>query len=323
LIQVRNLYKNYGNHAALSDLSFSVEKGQIYGLLGSNGAGKSTTMNIMTGYISATSGQIIIDGHDLMQEPEEAKKCMGYLPELPPLYLDMTAREYLRFVTELKNVPREQREAEVDRVMAITSIEDVCDRQMRTLSKGYRQRVGVAQALVGDPPIIILDEPTVGLDPKQIIEMRDMIKSLGQEHTVILSSHILSEVSAVCDQVLILSKGRLAACDTPHNLARLHEGKTSLSLTVKGEEETVRTALSALPQVESLTVEEAEGLLAVTLETPHGTDIREQVFFALADARCPILRMDTASKTLEDVFLELTSSAPEAVPAPPDGETQE
>src|SRR5699024_7866174 len=215
----------------------------IYGFLGPNGAGKSTTMNMITGYIASTEGEILIDGHNILNEPEEAKKKIGYLPEMPPLYQDMTVMEYLRFAAELKSIPREKREENIKEVMSTTKLHDVKNRLIKNLSKGYKQRVGLAQALLGYPEIIILDEPTVGLDPKQIIEIRDLIKSLGKNHTVILSSHILSEVSAVCDYVLIIDKGRLVASDSPENLSRVMSGANSLEITVKGEEGEIRKAL--------------------------------------------------------------------------------
>lgn len=209
MIEVRNLVKKYGSHMAVNHLNFTIEKGKIYGFLGPNGAGKSTTMNMITGYIASTEGEILIDGHNILEEPEEAKKKIGYLPEIPPLYVDMTVSEYLKFVSELKSIPKEKRSGNINEVMSTTKLQSVKDRLIKNLSKGYRQRVGLAQALLGYPEIIILDEPTVGLDPKQIIEIRDLIKSLGNKHTVILSSHILSEVSAVCDHVLIIDKGKL------------------------------------------------------------------------------------------------------------------
>ena len=214
MIEVTDLTKRYGDHLAVDHLSFKVEKGQIYGFLGPNGAGKSTTMNIITGYLAASGGTVTIDGHDVQQEPEEAKKCVGYLPEMPPLYLDMTVEEYLRFAAELKKVPRAERMGQVEQVMEMTRITDMRGRLIKNLSKGYRQRVGLAQALLGSPEVLILDEPSVGLDPKQIIEIRDLIRELGKSHTIILSSHILSEVSAVCDHVMIISHGRLVASDS-------------------------------------------------------------------------------------------------------------
>ncbi|NCB04451.1 MAG: ABC transporter ATP-binding protein, partial [Clostridia bacterium] len=209
MIQVKNLVKRYGDHTAVDDLTFSVEKGQIYGFLGPNGAGKSTTMNIMTGCLGATSGEVLIDGHSILREPEEAKRHIGYLPEQPPLYMEMTVREYLLFAAELRGISRAARAAAVDDAMEQTVLGDVQNRLIRNLSKGYRQRVGLAQAILGYPDVVILDEPTVGLDPKQIIEIRDLIRKLAQEHTVILSSHILSEVSAICDHIMIISHGKL------------------------------------------------------------------------------------------------------------------
>ena len=240
MIEVNHLVKRYGNHKAVDDLSFKVEKGQIYGFLGPNGAGKSTTMNIMTGYIGATSGEVLINGHDILKEPEEAKKCIGYLPEIPPLYMDMTVSEYLEFVAELKKIPNKDRKGQIQRVAALTKLEDMMPRLIKNLSKGYKQRVGLAQAILGFPPIIILDEPTVGLDPKQIIEIRDLIKQLAKEHTIILSSHILQEVSAVCDHIMIISHGRLVASDTPENLEQMMHQDNTLEMEVKGTQAEIR-----------------------------------------------------------------------------------
>ena len=236
MIEVSHLTKRYGGHTAVSDLSFTIEKGQIYGFLGPNGAGKSTTMNIMTGCLAASEGEVRIDGHDIFEEPQQAKRLIGYLPEQPPLYLDRTPREYLTFVGRAKGIKDKTLPEQIGRVMEVTQITDVADRLIKHLSKGYRQRVGIAQALLGDPEVVILDEPTVGLDPKQIIEIRSLIQSLGQKHTVILSSHILSEVQAVCQTILIISKGHLVACDTPENLERLFSGSAAVDLTVEAGE---------------------------------------------------------------------------------------
>ena len=236
MIEVSNLVKKYGDHTAVDHLSFQIEKGKIYGFLGPNGAGKSTTMNMITGYIASTEGKVMIDGHDILEEPEAAKKCIGYLPEMPPLYFDMTVLEYMKFAADLKKIPRNQKDKQIKEVMDMVKITDMKDRLIKNLSKGYRQRVGLAQAILGYPEVIILDEPTVGLDPKQIIEIRDLIKSLKQKHTVILSSHILSEVRAVCDYVLIISHGKLVASDTPDNLERLAAGSNSLLMKVKRRE---------------------------------------------------------------------------------------
>ena len=269
MIEVSNLVKKYGDHTAVDHLSFQIEKGKIYGFLGPNGAGKSTTMNMITGYIASTEGKVMIDGHDILEEPEAAKKCIGYLPEMPPLYFDMTVLEYMKFAADLKKIPRNQKDKQIKEVMDMVKITDMKDRLIKNLSKGYRQRVGLAQAILGYPEVIILDEPTVGLDPKQIIEIRDLIKGLKQKHTVILSSHILSEVRAVCDYVLIISHGKLVASDTPENLSRYMKESDVLELTVRGSRAACEEAMELLKQVKGLEVK-------------------------------------TTTASLEDVFLELT-----------------
>ena len=236
MIEVRHLTKKYGNHTAVSDLSFIIENGVIYGFLGPNGAGKSTTMNIITGCLGPTEGEVLVDGHSISEEPMLAKRKIGYLPEQPPLYPDMTPTEYLRFVASAKGLARSEQTQQIDQVMDKTDIRVVRDRLIRNFSKGFRQRVGIAQALLGNPEVIILDEPTVGLDPAQIIEIRDLIRELGKNHTIILSSHILSEVQTVCDSIMIISDGHLVASDTPENLTRLFAGTTTLHLAVKGGE---------------------------------------------------------------------------------------
>lgn len=308
MIEVNNLVKRYGDHTAVDHLSFKIEKGKIYGFLGPNGAGKSTTMNMITGYIASTEGTVTIDGHDILDEPEQAKKCIGYLPEMPPLYFDMTVGEYMNFVADLKKIPKDKKKSMVEEVMDMVKITDMKNRLIKNLSKGYRQRVGLAQAILGYPEVIILDEPTVGLDPKQIIEIRDLIKSLKKKHTVILSSHILSEVSAVCDYVLIISHGKLVASDTPENLGKLAEGSNTLNLLVKGEKDHIRTALGQIDGVKDITVASAkeEHAWNVTLSTKENADVREQVFFKMADAHCPILEMQSKKVSLEEIFLELT-----------------
>lgn len=307
MIEVSGLTKKYGNHKAVDNLSFKVEKGQIYGFLGPNGAGKSTTMNIITGYLAASEGTVVIDGHDVLKEPEEAKKCIGYLPELPPLYMEMTVLEYLQFVAELKKVEKSARKEQIAEVMEMTGITEMKNRLIRNLSKGYKQRVGLAQAIIGYPPVIILDEPSVGLDPKQIIEMRELIKKLGEKHTVILSSHILSEVSAVCDHIMIISRGKLVASETTENLTKLMSGGDQLSLTIKGEENEIKAALIPMEGVSSVeTVEVRAQEVDVTVAIEKGVDIREAVFFKLAEKRMPILSMSLSQKSLEDIFLELT-----------------
>ena len=308
MIEVNNLVKRYGDHTAVDHLSFKIEKGKIYGFLGPNGAGKSTTMNMITGYIASTEGTVTIDGHDILDEPEQAKKCIGYLPEMPPLYFDMTVLEYMNFVADLKKIPKDKKKSMVAEVMEMVKITDMKNRLIKNLSKGYRQRVGLAQAILGYPEVIILDEPTVGLDPKQIIEIRDLIKSLKEKHTVILSSHILSEVSAVCDYVLIISHGKLVASDTPENLGKLAEGSNTLNLIVKGEKDKIRTALGQIEGVKNVTVADAkeEHAWNVTVSTNEDSDVREEVFFKMADAKCPILEMQSRKVSLEEIFLELT-----------------
>lgn len=307
MIEVKDLVKKYGSHLAVDHLSFTLESGKIYGFLGPNGAGKSTTMNIMTGYLGATQGSVLIDGHDILKEPEEAKKQIGYLPELPPLYMDMTVQEYLEFAAELKKLPKEKRESDISEVMKLTRLQDVSGRLIKNLSKGYKQRVGLAQAILGFPEIIILDEPTVGLDPKQIIEIRELIRTLSKKHTVILSSHILAEVREVCDYILIISKGKLVASDTPENLELLRNGASSLELEVKAAPETARAILSTIDDIDAMEMHsENENLTRVKLETKNGADIREAIFYAFAEEKCPLLEMKTAKASLEDIFMELT-----------------
>lgn len=312
MIEVNHVTKKYGNHTAVDDLSFQIEDGQIYGLLGPNGAGKSTTMNMLTGYLAPSSGEIRIDGHDIITEPEEAKRQIGYLPELPPVYDAMTTLEYLRFVAELKKIRKEDREEEIQRVCEKTRITDVQNRLIQNLSKGYKQRVGLAQAILGNPKIIILDEPTVGLDPVQIIEIRELIKSLRKSHTVILSSHILPEVSAVCDHIMIISEGKLVASDTAAGLARLMEGDNTLTLKVRigktGAESIAKELALLHPQIEgsSVTACDEPELSVITLHYGKTCDLREAVFFYFAEKKVPLYEMELSVKTLEDVFLELT-----------------
>ena len=311
MIEVSHLTKRYGSILALDDLSFTIPGGQIYGLLGPNGAGKSTTMNILTGCLAPSAGSVRIDGVDILEDPSGAKKHLGYLPEQPPLYMDRTPREYLRFVARAKGVADVA--GEMERVMELAQIGDVRDRLIRNLSKGYRQRVGIAQAILGDPDIIILDEPTVGLDPRQITEIRDLIQRLGQARTVILSSHILGEVQAVCGTILILSKGRLVACDTPENLQRLTSG-TALELEILGKKEAVLSALKGLEYVQSTTLETTPGgRIQVRLETGKESleALSQAVFFRLAERKLPLLRMTPVKASLEEIFLELTEGKEE------------
>lgn len=308
MIEVKHLTKKYGRHLALDDLSFTVEKGQIYGFLGPNGAGKSTTMNIMTGYISATDGEILIDGCSILEEPEKAKKCIGYLPEIPPLYLDMTVMEYLNFVAELKKIPKDRRLAEVKKARNLVKLSDVSDRLIRNLSKGYRQRTGLAAAVLGFPDIIILDEPTVGLDPKQIIEIRELIRTLAKDHTVILSSHILAEVQEICDYVLIISKGRLAASGTPEELEKLSQGKESIELTIKANKETIQTILDKISGIQNITWQnETNDACDILIETSDlAQKVCEDISLSFATERIPVTKINILKATLEDIFLELT-----------------
>ena len=306
MIEVKNLVKKYGDHTAVDHLSFTVEKGQIYGFLGPNGAGKSTTMNIMTGYLGATDGEVLINGHDILKEPEAAKKSIGYLPELPPLYMDMTVMEYLKFSTESKKIKKEDREAEIEKALKLVKLADVQDRLIKNLSKGYKQRVGLAQAILGFPEIIILDEPTVGLDPKQIIEIRELIRELAKEHTVILSSHILAEIREVCDYIMIISKGKLVASDTPEHLEELMNGSDTIHIETRAEEETVREILSGLKDIEDVTYTQENEILKAEVKTKERKDIREAIFSAFAEAQCPLLTLQKTTVSLEEVFLELT-----------------
>lgn len=308
MIEVENLTKKYGSHVAVDNLSFRVERGMIYGFLGPNGAGKSTTMNMMTGYIAATSGTVKINGYDILKNPEQAKKSIGYLPELPPVYPDMTVYEYLRFVAELKKVKKNERQVQIEDVMKQTQIEDVKGRLIKNLSKGYKQRVGLAQAIIGYPEVIILDEPTVGLDPKQIIEIRELIRELAKKHTIILSSHILSEVSAVCDHIMIISKGKLVASDTPEGLMTLLKGGRQMKLSVLGEQSKVEELLRSMESVKDFSMQppRADGMVSVNIRTEDTEDIRVELFHRLAAADMPIMELSLSEKSLEDVFLELT-----------------
>lgn len=307
MIEVKNLVKKYGNHTAVDHLSFQIEKGHIYGLLGPNGAGKSTTMNIMTGYLGATEGEVRINGHDILKEPEEAKKAVGYLPEIPPLYVDMTVKEYLMFAAELKKVRKQDRKDEVNKVMKLVRIYDVKDRLIKNLSKGYKQRVGLAQAVLGFPETIILDEPTVGLDPKQIIEIRELIRELAKEHTVILSSHILAEVREVCDHIMIISKGKLVASDTPENLEKQMAGREALEIETRLLPERTEEILSKVAGITNVTYPKSEpGITRALIEAEPGLDVREEIFRAFAREDSALLTMYQQKKTLEDIFLELT-----------------
>lgn len=309
MIEVKNLTKCYGKHLAVDNLSFTVQEGQIYGFLGPNGAGKSTTMNIMTGYLGATKGEVLINGHDILKEPEEAKSCIGYLPEQPPLYMEMTVLEYLTFAAELKKIPKAERESQILRVMRLTKLDSVKERLIHNLSKGYKQRVGLAQAILGFPEIIILDEPTVGLDPKQIIEIRELIRKLAKKHTVILSSHILAEVREVCDYIMIISKGKLVASDTPENLERYLGESGLIEIETRTEASKVKEVLKNVPGIEKVSVKtDASGITSGQIREKRGQDIREELFTTFAEKKMPLLKLNAVQVSLEDVFMELTQS---------------
>lgn len=337
MIEVTNLTKHYGDHIAVDNLSFTVKDGTVYGFLGPNGAGKSTTMNMLTGYLAPDSGSIIVNGFNLAETPKSAKRTIGYLPEQPPVYPDMTVREYLSFVAELRRIPKKDRRAEVERVIEELELSNESGRLIRNLSKGFRQRVGFAQALIGNPETLILDEPTVGLDPKQIIEIRELIRELGKKHTVILSSHILSEVNEICTEILIMSHGKLVACGTPENLAAMSRKKQELVLTVKGGEDEVRDALlkavvdlqngindvagnsdaihseqaaAAAVDGTSLQIREADGIVTVRLPLEDGEGsgaMRGRILSALVEANLELIEMKNETTSLEDIFLELTA----------------
>lgn len=315
MIRVKNLTKVYGNFLALDDVSFTVKEGHIYGLLGPNGAGKSTTMNILTGYIAATEGVVIVDGHELGKENLKVKQSIGYLPELPPLYPDMCVKEYLEFVASLKKVPKSEREKELETIMKRVGISEVSERLIKNLSKGYRQRIGIAQALIGSPKVIILDEPMVGLDPQQVKEVRTLIKSLKEKHTVILSSHNLSEISAVCDDVLMIAGGKVIAMDTTDNILKKDKSKQTISVTVKGSADKASEVLNKVKGIETYrVVKEENGQAVFEIKAKANKDMREDISFALSDARILIMEMNVSKASLEDIYLELMKNS---------GETQE
>jgi ABC-2 type transport system ATP-binding protein len=310
MIEVRNLTKVYGKKKAVDDLSFTIEDGEIFGFLGPNGAGKSTTMNIITGCLSATEGTVVIDGNDIFEEAYKAKKNVGYLPEQPPLYMDMTVEEYLRFVAEAKKVKKDKLPEEVDRVMKKTSILDVHNRLIKTLSKGYKQRVGIAQALIGNPKVIILDEPTVGLDPRQILEIRDLIRNLGKEHTVILSSHILQEVNSVCDKIMIIAHGKLKVCATPEELYHTYCGNRLLYVRARISPERLNGVLEGIEGEKVFSRE--DGLTQAEIQFHEevvyadGTDVRDRIFKIMCEQNIPLVELYFKKPTLEQVFMELT-----------------
>lgn len=311
MISVKHLTKKYGNITALDDVSFSVKKGEVVGFLGPNGAGKSTAMNIITGYLSSTSGNVTVDGFDILEEPTEAKKRMGYLPEVPPLYPDMTVNEYLNFIYELKGATQKKK-AHFNEICELARIAAVRGRLIKNLSKGYRQRVGIAQALVGNPPVLILDEPTVGLDPKQIIEMRTLIKKLGEQHTVILSSHILSEVQAVCGRIIVLNNGKLVADNQAEQLGESLGSGNSIILRAAGKDKEIQTLLNSVKSVKRFSKSDAshaskDGVQEYTVSLSAAENAREEIFFAFAAKKIPIIEMKTAEYSLEDIFMSLVN----------------
>lgn len=315
LIEVKNLVKKYGNHLAVDHLDFQIKPGMVYGFLGPNGAGKSTTMNIMTGCLGATQGEVLINGHDILKEPEKAKKSIGYLPEHPPLYMDMTVREYLDFAAELKGIKKSGRREAVDEAEKMAKVQDVEHRLIRNLSKGYRQRVGLAQAVLGFPDMIILDEPSVGLDPKQIIEIRDLIRKLAKDHTVILSSHILAEVREVCDYILIISKGKLAAQGTVENLEKMTGLHDVIELETEASEEDARRILGQISGVQPMRICMKDekctfAQVKVTGEKSdrHNREIREEIFRVFAKAEKPLYSLSVPETSLEEVFMKLTQN---------------
>lgn len=324
MIELRNLVKRYGDHLAVDHLNLTIEDGKIYGFLGPNGAGKSTTMNMITGYLSATEGEVLINGHNILSEAEEAKRCIGYLPEQPPLYQDMTVTEYLSFCAELKKVPKAERTNQIAQVLEMTRLEDVAGRLIKNLSKGYKQRVGLAQAILGFPPILILDEPTVGLDPKQITEIRDLIRTLSEKHTVILSSHILSEVQAICDQIIIISHGKLMANDSAEALEEHLRSGARVKLQAVAEPESVMAILSGVAGILKTDISGfTGGVTTAMLELEAGADPRAELFFAFAGHNTALIELSMQSASLEQVFLELTADAESLEPASETAEKEE
>ena len=310
MVEVKNLTKCYGDIKAVDDINFTVDTGEVLGFLGPNGAGKSTTMNIITGYISSTSGTVTVDGSEILENPKETKKKIGYLPEIPPLYPDMTVRKYLEFMFDLKKVKLPKKE-HIDEVMRLVQISDKESRIIKNLSKGYRQRVGFAQALLGNPPVLILDEPTVGLDPKQIIEIRKLIRGLGKKHTVIFSSHVLSEVSATCDRVIVISEGRIVADAKTEELSKSFADVQKLSLTVEGGSSDVLNEIKKIPGVKKYVKlrDVSDKIAEYSIEYSNDADIRRDVFSAMVRIGCPILEMKSGNESLEDMFLKLTQNA--------------
>ncbi len=325
MVEVSHLTKKYGDFTAVSDLSFTIEDGLIYGFLGPNGAGKSTTMNIMTGCLSATEGEVIIEGHDIFEDAKEAKKCIGYLPEIPPLYPELTPVEYLEFVARAKGVAAKDLDEQIADVMEQTGLTVYANRLIKNLSKGYKQRVGIAQAIIGHPSLIILDEPTVGLDPKQIIEIRNLIKSLGKKHTVVLSSHILSEVQAICDRVMIISRGKLVAFDAPDNLESLMMGEASIEVRANCGRDVIEPVIAKMDFVTGYDITEENGVCIATIRTGESDrqKVQGDMFRIFGENAVPVFQMTPVKASLEDVFIELTLGSNEADTAEAEPETEE
>jgi ABC-2 type transport system ATP-binding protein len=326
MIEVQSLTKRYGPVTAVNDVTFRVEAGEILGFLGPNGAGKTTTMRIITGYMPATEGKVVVAGHDVFEQPVQAKRHTGYLPETPPLYPDMTVREYLNFVARIKAVPRRELKSRVDAVMKKTWIADMADRHCAKLSKGYRQRVGLAQAIIHNPDVLVLDEPTAGLDPKQIIETRQLIRELAGTHTIVLSTHILPEVSQTCQRVVIISKGRVVAVDTPENLTARLRGSETMFLQVAGPDDAVPAALSALPGVTRVSANTGkDGLLAIEVDSERGRDVRRELAATIVSSGWGLLELRPMRMSLEDIFLSLTTEegAPNDTATAPAGTEEE
>ena len=315
MIEIQNLTKRYGQIKAVNNLNFTVEKGEIVGFLGPNGAGKSTTMNIITGYLPSSEGSVKVCGYDILESPKEVKRRVGYLPEQPPVYMDMTVKEYLDFVSDLKMVDRKKKKSQLGDIMELVKISDHRNRLIRNLSKGYKQRVGLAQALVGSPEVLVLDEPTVGLDPKQIIEIRKLIKALGKEHTIILSSHILPEVSAVCERVVIINKGEIAAIDTPENLSKGFGAASRLLVTVSGPKNSVESAIKEIYGVKYVetAAEKDRDSISYIVESNKEIDIRKPLFFSMAKLGYPIIELKSLDMSLEDIFLQIVTQEKEVV----------
>ena len=313
MIKIEHLVKNYGTNCAVDDISFEVEAGEVVGFLGPNGAGKSTTMNILTGYLSSTSGKAMIDGIDILKDPIGAKKLIGYLPEQPPLYLDMTVEEYLNFNYDLKRCKLDKAE-HLGAICETVKIKDVYNKVIRTLSKGYRQRVGIAQALIGKPKVIIFDEPTVGLDPKQIIEIRNLIRSLGKEHTVILSTHILQEVQAVCDRIVIINKGKIVANEKTENISRMVDNNRRFNVKIAGPQKDVLSMLKGMPGIsyaEALAERDGDAYTYL-IESDYGVDVRKKLFYQLAERSWPMIGMEALGMSLEDIFITVVDKSEES-----------